>query len=72
MHQRAFVDFREAVRDLSDEPSALNVQRYLAASRTLELSAPKKRPARTSRRPRAKTTIRQGVNLETAPVTRSA
>jgi hypothetical protein len=28
--------FRDAVLDLSDEPSELNVERYLAASRLLE------------------------------------
>jgi hypothetical protein len=56
MHERAFADFCETLRDLSDEPSLVNVERYLAASRQLELSAPKKRPARRSRRTRAKTT----------------
>jgi hypothetical protein len=55
MHERAFADFCETLRDLSDEPSLVNVERYLAASRQLELAAPKKRPARRSRRTRAKT-----------------
>ena len=55
MHQRAFADFCETLRDLSDEPSPVNVERYLAASRRLELSTPKKRPARKSRRASAKT-----------------
>jgi hypothetical protein len=57
MQQRAFADFCETLRDLSDEPSLVNVERYLAASRRLELSAPKKRPTRRSRRARAKTTL---------------
>jgi hypothetical protein len=55
MHQRAFADFCETLRDLSDEPSLVNVERYLAASRRLELSTPKKRPTRRSRRTSAKT-----------------
>jgi hypothetical protein len=56
MHQRAFADFCETLRDLSDEPSLVNVERYLAASRRLELAAPKKRPGRRSRRTSAKAT----------------
>jgi hypothetical protein len=55
MHQRAFADFCETLRDLSDEPSLVNVERYLAASRRLELAAPKKRRTRRSRRSSAKT-----------------
>ena len=33
--------FREAVHDLADEPSTVNVQRYLAASQILDRSAAK-------------------------------
>jgi hypothetical protein len=35
MQQRPYDAFREALLDLSDEPSPVNVLRYLAASRTL-------------------------------------
>jgi hypothetical protein len=53
MQQRAYDDFREALLDLSDEPSPVNVLRYLAASRTLAGSTSKtatRAPARTPRR----------------------
>jgi hypothetical protein len=33
--------FREAVHDLADEPSTVNVQRYLAASQILDRAAAK-------------------------------
>jgi hypothetical protein len=40
MQQRAYAAFREAVLDLAAEPTPLNVQRYLAASRILERCTP--------------------------------
>jgi hypothetical protein len=53
MPHPAHAAFREAVLDLSDEPTPMNVLRYLAASRTLTRTAPTraaKKPARRSRR----------------------
>jgi hypothetical protein len=55
MQKPAYAAFREAVLDLSDEPSPINVQRYLAASRSLDRASKTaaKSSARTSRRRRA-------------------
>ena len=39
--------FREAVHDLAEEPTAVNVQRYLAASRILDRVEPAE-PAATN------------------------
>jgi hypothetical protein len=66
MQERAYDAFREALLDLSDEPSPLNVLRYLAASRTLAHAsttaapAPASRAARTSRRAGAATHAANG------------
>lgn len=44
--QRAYARFKEALGDLSSEPSAVNVLRYLAASRSLEESRRVEGPSR--------------------------
>ena len=36
----AYAEFREALLDLSDEPTPVNVERYLDASRALDAAAP--------------------------------
>lgn len=48
--------FVAAVSDLSGEPTAVNVARYLQASAALERIAPKPRRVRSSRRDRERTT----------------
>jgi hypothetical protein len=53
MEQRAFAAFRDAVHDLSDEPTLTNVHRYLAASRALARSSPKADGRAGGRRPRS-------------------
>jgi hypothetical protein len=46
---RTYVAFREALLDLVDEPTPANVQRYLGASRKLELATPQGGARRISR-----------------------
>ncbi|HKD33739.1 MAG TPA: hypothetical protein VKB73_09745 [Gaiellaceae bacterium] len=44
----AYTRFREAVLDLSDDPNATNIARYLSASRALDI-APAHDPRRARR-----------------------
>jgi hypothetical protein len=48
--------FVAAVSDLSGEPTAVNVARYLRASAALERSAPAPRRVRSSKRDRGRAT----------------
>jgi hypothetical protein len=52
----AYATFREAVLDLSEEPTKTNIARYLNASRTLDgepsRDPPAERPSRNGKRSR--------------------
>jgi hypothetical protein len=41
----AYAAFREALLDFSDEPTPVNVERYLDASRALDVGAPTEQPS---------------------------
>jgi hypothetical protein len=59
---RPYMMFREAVLDLSDAPTPVNVQRYLAASRLLD------RSARVESRPRKSgRSVRRTVAIPVSP-----